>query len=265
MPRKGLSRMPDRKDRREEIQSLSDWFDTGLGQALTDSSLHHLAKVLPCRYHDTAVQMGPGGGDFLTNVDSRLRIYINTHSATEGRSSVVSDWTTVPLGRNSADLFVLVHTLDFTSDPRVVLREAATILAPEGSLVVCGLNPFGIWGLYRLFYGRKERMPWKSNYLPVTRIQDWISLLGLETVGGSMHFYRPPFESTSILSRTAFMETAGSRWWPALSGAYILVARKNNLNVRLVRARKEPVGLRGRKHLQPVAHQSTRIRDGGLM
>jgi len=257
--------MPHRKTRREEIQALSVWFETELGQALTKSSLHHLAKALPCRYHDTAVQMGPGVVDFLENVDSRLRIYVNADNLTGGRVSVVSDWNTIPLGRNSADLFVLAHTLDFTPDPRVVLREAATILAPEGCLVVCGLHPFGIWGLCRLFYGRKENMPWNGNYLPVTRIQDWISLLGLETIGGSMHFYRPPFESMAILRRMAFMETAGRRWWPALSGAYLLVARKNSLNVRLVRARKDAVRLRSRKRLQPVAQQSTRIRGGGLL
>ncbi len=256
--------MLDREIRRAQGQELSGWFQTELGKTLAGSALDHLSRTLPCRYSDTAVQVGPGGVDFLTRVDSRLRIYIDSQGTSGNSVGVSADWAALPLGRNAVDLFVLVHTLDFASDPRVVLREAATILAPEGCLVVCGLNPFGIWGLCRLIYGHKEKIPWKSNSLPVTRVQDWISLLGLETIGGSMHFYRPPLEKTRVLNRLAFMETAGKRWWPALSGAYILVAQKKTLNAKLVQVGTTPVRLHTRKRLQPVAHGHAGFRAQGL-
>ncbi len=257
--------MLDREITRAQGQELSDWFQTELGRALAGSALDQFSRVLPCQYRDTTVQMGPGGADFLTRVDSRLRIYIDPQGPSGNSVGVFADWAALPLGRNVVDLFVLAHTLDFAPDPRVVLREVATILAPEGCLVVCGLNPFGIWGLCRLIYGHKEKIPWKSNYLPVTRIQDWISLLGLETIGGSMHFYRPPLETSRILNRLALMETAGRRWWPALSGAYILVAQKKILNTRLAQVGNAPVRLRNRKRLQPVAHRSAGFRSRGLL
>jgi hypothetical protein len=146
--------------------------------------------------------------------------------------------------------------LDVGKDPGGALREVSEILAPEGHLVILGLNPFGIWGICRLFKIHKSTLPWAANYFPLTRVQDWINLLGFVTVGGTMYFYRPPVNNESILRRLKFMESVGRRWWPALSGAYILVAKNKALNIHGKHLKSVLRGVRQRHRLQTLTRKS---------
>ena len=102
----------------------------------------------------------------------------------------------------------------------------------------------------------KSSMPWTANYFPLTRVQDWINLLGFVTVGGTMYFYRPPINNESILRRLQFMELAGRRWWPALSGAYILVAKNKALNIHTKHVKTVLRGIRQRHRLQTLTRKS---------
>ena len=38
--------------------------------------------------------------------------------------------------------------------------------------------------------------------------------------------FRPPLSSQHLMRKAAFMESAGQRWWPVLSGVYALQAVK---------------------------------------
>ena len=71
--------------------------------------------------------------------------------------TVIADWEGLPLGRNSVDLIVLQHTLDFSIDPRQVLREAVEVLSAEGWIVICGFNPLGLWGVSRILFPIKRQ------------------------------------------------------------------------------------------------------------
>jgi len=67
-----------------------------------------------------------------------------------------------------------------------------------------------------------------------TRMKDWLKLLGLELEQGSFGCYRPPFSSERWLSRHAFMELAGARWWPVFGAVYCVTAIKRAHGMRLV-------------------------------
>ena len=235
---------------------MDNWFNTELGNCLTNEACAHVPSLIPYGYHGVALQIGATEQDLLADIDCGERIYVAPGHGKLNGTQVCSDWDALPFERRSIDLVVLFHALDFGKDPGGVLREVSEILAPEGHLVVLGLNPFGIWGICRLLKFHKNSMPWTANYFPLTRVQDWINLLGFVTVGGTMYFYRPPVNNESILRRLQFMESAGRRWWPALSGAYILVAKNKALNIHTKHVKTVLRGVRQRHRLQTLTRKS---------
>ena len=48
-------------------------------------------------------------------------------------------------------------------------------------------------------------------------------------MGGSFFFYRPPVNSLRLLQKLDELEHVGRRWWPTLSGAYLIVGQKMHM------------------------------------
>ena len=126
---------------------MHNWFNTELGNCFTAEACAHIPSLVPYGYHGVALQIGAGGQDLLADIDCGERIYVVPPGCKLNGARVCSDWDALPFERRSMDLVVLFHALDFGKDPGGVLREVSEILAPEGYLVVLGLNPFGIWGI----------------------------------------------------------------------------------------------------------------------
>jgi len=135
---------------------------------------------------------------------------------------------------------VLPHTLEFERDPHEVLREVDRILIPEGHVVVLGFNPWSLWGMWRLLRCRSGKAPWCGDFLSLLRIKDWMALLGFDVVLVRRYFYRPPLQRVGIMKKLSFMERLGSKLWPHLSGAYLLVAQKRVATLTPIKPRWSP-------------------------
>jgi SAM-dependent methyltransferase len=218
-------------------QSPKNWFTTGLGNRFQATAAMELARILPRAYFSVALDLGPGTVKYSDHLDAGLRFNINSTQQNDARHRVIGDWDSLPLGRNSVDLVVMQHTLDFSIDPRQVLREALEVLTAEGWIVICGFNPLGLWGVSRMLFQSGGKMPWSAGFLRSSRVQDWLTLLGAQVVGGSYFFYRPPVNSLRLLNRLDVLEHIGRRWWPTLSGAYLIVAQKKQIDTIHVRQR----------------------------
>jgi len=132
----------------------------------------------------------------------------------------------VPVSADSVDVVLLHHTLEFAADPHAILREVERILIPEGHVVIVAFNPWSFWGVWRLLRRRRGRPPWCGHFLGVTRIKDWMGLLGFDTVEVRPLFFRPPLRHEGMMRRMRFLDRAGERWWPLLGGVHIVVAKK---------------------------------------
>ena len=230
-----------------------NWFHTSLGQALLKEETERCRRLIPAGYYPTSVQVGMPVTDFLGGVGTGLRIQVigETSKGPEGSggphvfsnfqgtvsrhpdlgAGVIADETALPFPERSVDLMVLPHTLDFSEHPHEVLRQVSQILSAEGCVVVVGFNLLSIYGLIRGFSGASKPVPWNGQYYSVSRIQDWLTLLGFDVVGAGMMAYRPPFQHAGYWEKMAFMEHAGDRWWPGLGGVYVIVGRKRELSV----------------------------------
>ena len=206
-----------------------NWFATPLGNRLQAAAAAELVRIVPRTYFSVALDLGPGTVKYLQHLDTGLGFRINPTGHMDTRSAVIGDWEGLPLGRNSVDLIVLQHTLDFSNDPRQVLREAVEVLSSEGWIVICGFNPLGLWGMWRTIFQSSGKMPWSARFLKPTLVQDWLTLLGAQVMGGSFFFYRPPVSSLRLLQKLNALEHVGRRWWPTLSGAYLIVGQKRQM------------------------------------
>ncbi len=147
----------------------------------------------------------------------------------------------LPFPANSLDLIVLPHTLELSPDPHATLREVERVLVPEGRVVISGLNPASLWGLRQRRAQLARRLGFGELYLPQGgdsighwRLRDWLRLLSFEVESAQFGCYRPALSSARWLSRFAWMDRAGSRWWPIFGAAYFLVATKRVRGMRLL-------------------------------
>jgi hypothetical protein len=113
------------------------------------------------------------------------------------------------------------------------LREVERILMPEGRVVLTGFNPWSLWGVKRMLADRSN-VPWSGKFFSLPRIKDWLQLMGMETDTGGFMGYAPPFASEEWISRFAFLEAAGDRWWPLAAGVYGISAVKRTKGLRLI-------------------------------
>jgi SAM-dependent methyltransferase len=140
----------------------------------------------------------------------------------------------LPFASDSLDLVLLPHVLEFAESPHQIIREVERVLMPEGSLIISGFNPYSLWGLHRVL-GRKQGYPWSGKFIALTRMKDWLALLGFEVVGGKFAAYAPPFRQRKLLDRFSFMERAGDRWWAISGGVYFLHAVKRVRGMHLIK------------------------------
>lgn len=225
----------------------AEWFETPLGQHLLSREMRYFDHAVSDVFGFNAVQVGMPQFDFLRN--SRIPLRVKT--AMEPIASVRANPMFLPFESQSLDLLALPHVLEFSANPHQVLREAERVLRPEGRLVLAGFNPRSLWGLARTFKGGDGGYPWNGSFLNISRVKDWMVLLGLEVAAGSMCCYRPPINRENWLRRLRFMEPAGDRWWAMGGGVYFLqaVKRVQGMNVILPEW-KAPVA---RRLLSPAA------------
>jgi len=217
------------------------WFETPLGQHLLFSELRYFDHAVSDVFGFNAVQVGLPQIDFLRN----SRIPLRVTCAVEAPAQARADPMFLPFECQSLDLLLLPHVLEFSSNPHQVLREAERVLRPEGRLVMAGFNPRSLWGLARTLQGGERGYPWNGNFLNISRVKDWMALLGLEVAAGSMCCYRPPINRENWLRRLRFMEPAGDRWWAMGGGVYFLQAVKRVQGMNIIQPKwKTPVAQR---------------------
>ncbi len=180
-----------------------------------------------------ALQFGMLDVDFLKNARIPNRIRADVHSGDLNCES-----TFLPFPANSIDLYLLPHTLDFSSLPQQTLREAERVLVPEGYLVLTGISPMSLWGLRRAFHKKSKINPgpnvYRTQSFDLIRIRDWLGLLGFEIVNSYRACYRLPIQNQGWSKRLR-LDTLGAKFIPLLGGVYCIVAKKRVLGMRVIK------------------------------
>lgn len=236
--------------------SLPDWLASEQGRYVTAWELDRVGRMVSDVFGFNALQIGLPQLDYL----SENRIPFRQKAGEPGDNGMVDvrcALPALPFATASVDLVVLAHALEFHEHPHQLLREVERVLIPEGQVVIVGFNPFSLWGLRRGLPSCPAGAPWNGRYMSLPRIKDWLALLSFEIDRGHFGRYAPPFRSSTWLSRCAWMEKAGDRWWPVAGAVYAIRAVKRVHGMRLVKP-KWKTAVAPAKALNPVTHREQR-------
>jgi SAM-dependent methyltransferase len=166
---------------------------------------------------------------------------INAGDVASKKIAFFTEFEALPFAENSLDLLILPHSLELSPDPHATLREAERVLVPEGKLIICGFNPFSLWGFKQQRSHLYKRLNFGDLYLPEAgemiayrRLRDWLRLLNFDVEPGHFGCYRPAVRSDGMLQRFAWLDKLGQRYWPILGAVYFVVAVKRVRGMRMI-------------------------------
>lgn len=229
------------------MTGLHEWFQTAPGQTALAWERTHLDATLADVFGYHALQLGLAEIDVLAANRMPQRWLALTPDASDAtradtaRAALVTDPRALPFPKASLDLVVLPHTLELSGAPHACLREVHRVLVPEGRVAITGFNPVSLWGARQWRVRQLQRMGAGRLYLPDVgefispwRLRDWLHLLDFELELSAYGCYQPAVRSARALSRFAWMERLGARWWPIFGATYCLVAVKRVRGARLL-------------------------------
>jgi SAM-dependent methyltransferase len=234
------------------IPGLDQWLASPQGRHVLGWEQATIDATVADIFGYNALQLGLPQLDLLAQNRIPFR-----QKAGAGRNIDVScDLRQLPFSANSIDLAVLPHVLEFYDDPHQILREVERVLIPEGKIVVTGFNPLSLWGVRRRLMRQRNEFPWCGDYLTVTRVRDWLQLLGFEIDRTAFGCHTPPCRTEKWLHRWQFVESAGRRPWKGAGGVYLLCAIKRVHGMRLVMPGWKKAAARA-KALTPIAQKES--------
>lgn len=211
-------------DARSQTLALREWYATAAGQPLLSSVKFELDRILPRIFGYYALEIGGISGETDLMQCCRTKCRMRLGPVPDG-ADVVGSGDALPFQSDSLDLILLLHALEFSTDPHAILREVDRTLIPEGYLVVVGFNPISLHGLWRMALGRRGRVPWCGRFYSGSRIREWLSVLGFEMMSTTSIGFRPPINNLSMQQRSGVFDHV-AKVFPNAGSAHLHLARK---------------------------------------
>ncbi|OUV63381.1 MAG: hypothetical protein CBC79_01530 [Gammaproteobacteria bacterium TMED119] len=207
-----------------DLTTIRVWYETSAGRLISSAVEKHLRQITACMFGYVAIEVGHSfvGRDLLSACTIQKKFLVDRSDSADIKASPAS----LPITCDSVDLFVLPHTLDFTSKPHQILREVERSLVAEGHLIMIGFNPYSFYGLWRLFLSRTKVAPWNASFYSPRRLRDWCSLLGFEEIDMQYVAHLPPFKRLQRWQKLAPIRSFLEQHFTRSGGVYILVVRK---------------------------------------
>ncbi len=204
------------------------WSQSNLAKNLFNIENSRISQILPDLFGYHILQLrGLWNESLLTSsrITHQIKCDYDSGQISGNNPEVVCHNNALPFARQSLDVVVLPHVLEFDQNPHQTLRETERILIGEGYLLVIGFNPWSLWGLWRSFLAWKG-IPWHKRYISIARLKDWLSLLDFDVINTERFFFRPPLQHQGIMDKLGFFEILGRYCWPVFGGCYLLQAQK---------------------------------------
>lgn len=207
---------------------MSTWFESPLGQAVQQVEFDIANHILPTRFGYHLLYCGQGDPDKLLEQSpiSHKLVAADAPHSQSWLPFVFGETSSLPLANESVDLVVLQHSLDFEESPHKVLREAARVLIPGGTLVVIGFNPKSFWWGWRLLHHQTKEAPWAARFISPSRLSEWLSLLELEVEGCETGYYLPPWHGLAKMDRFHRFKRVAKRFFTKRGAVYVMVSKK---------------------------------------
>lgn len=214
-PARAQARLPDARAR----ASAARWFAQPQALALMGAEQRALIPSLTGVFGQAGLYLRPAAGAPPELSGNMLLSVLRLHGSgplLEGDLRCEAD--RLPIADDSLSLVYALHAFDTCSDPRALCAEIARVLAPEGVLVVIGLNPFSPWALRWAGRGPRVRAPGP--------------LRGQLGAHGLQVFRRSGLGPVWAMSRQEpAAEADGIDWLAPVRAGYALIARKRRSGI----------------------------------
>ena len=145
-------------------------------------------------------------------------------------SSVVSNYSEIPLPSVVVDVAILQHAVEYSASPQAVLAEISRVVAPGGHMLLFLFNPYGPRGLIKfpmqLVTGRTE---YCFHNLRSGRVVDWLSLLNFQVLEIEHGAYNLPLNRQPRLEQDGRWEKLAQKIRFPLGNFYMIHAVKREL------------------------------------
>lgn len=220
---------------------LEKWHNTPLGALLKAAEQNALAQHLQTLFGYHLLLTGISDINMVESSRIRHRVILtDSHQRPNSGAAIAGRVEALPIMTDSLDVMILFHSLDFSQNPHQVLREAERVLVPEGHIVVLGFNPRSLWGLRRWLPLKRLNTPWEGRFVSMTRLKDWLELLGFDLIASQQLFYRPPVNNETFLRRMGFCEKAGEKFIKLFGAVYLITAKKKVARLTPIKPRWRP-------------------------
>ncbi|OGT45199.1 MAG: hypothetical protein A3E83_07970 [Gammaproteobacteria bacterium RIFCSPHIGHO2_12_FULL_41_20] len=219
------------------IHHWDQWLEHFLGRNLLEAEQHLLKNSLPKYFGKHILLVGVPKQYSLLQSSVMPYQCLVTPLPTKIKYPhyIEGNFHELPIHSGSVDLVVLPHTLEYVDNPQHVLTEACRVVKPEGCILILGFNPYGLWGLRKVF-SRKKITPWSNNFIQANTIKKWLLLSDFEMVNQLNCLYRFPIQNQKLYKKTQFLEGLG-RVCPFLGSVYMVVAKAKVIPLTPIRLR----------------------------
>ncbi|VFN01157.1 MAG: Methyltransferase domain-containing protein [Candidatus Kentron sp. G] len=231
-------------------QRLHRWFSCPSGKALLDRERKLLDGVLPHLFGHYILQVGRlGDADLLarSRIPHRVVVEVDGNRNVSGYPRLRAEPHALPVASDSVDVVILPHLLEFSAHMQATIQEAKRILVAEGHLLILAFNAWSLVGIQCLLCrarhvdrGTDSCLPCPGTRFPgINRIKNHIAVLGFDIISIDRYFFQPAVANPALMDRLRFLDVMGPRFWPLLSGAYFIVAKKRVTTLTPIKLRRQ--------------------------
>jgi len=238
-------------------QALRLWLSGPLGHVLLETEAAIVSEMVRMVFgHHLLVLGEPQFLSCVLQSPMLHRVWIHPMMAdiTEG-NRLQARQDQLPIRSDEVDLVFLAHCLESAQNPHESLRESYRVLKSSGHVIITGFNPWSMWGLWNGVLRYFKQIPWGGHFISVSRLKDWLALLGFDILCVQRGLFRPPLSNRVVLHRLRWLEWVGQWFWPFWGGCYVIFAQKRLVTLTAVR----PVRMMG-GHLVPTGFAETATR-----
>ncbi|MFT5549256.1 MAG: SAM-dependent methyltransferase [Gammaproteobacteria bacterium] len=221
-----FSQNKPKKIKQQKLLSISQWYQTPLGEILSSELKSCLDPVLATTFGYYSIQIGCVLQASALLESCRVKYHFNLDANSNGLDARAHP-ALLPIASDSVDLVVLMHHLSHTKEPHAILREAFRVLIPEGKLIIIDFNPISFWGLRHFFQSWLEQIPWSGHFYTARRMTDWMKLLGFDKQKHLQVGYMLPIHHVGLISKLSWLEKGMKSWLPFSSALNVLIYSKN--------------------------------------
>lgn len=218
-----------------DIMELNHFYQTPLGDVVAKAINEQLRYLIPQTKGQKIVGLGYAS-PYLSCLEEKGIQLINFMPAQQGvtwwpsqtlnRTALV-DEADLPLDDQSVDCMILVHSLDCTEQLPRLLREVWRVLVGQGKLIVIVPNRRGFWARFDgtpFGYGRAF-----SN----SQLRSILAREHFVPNRPKRSLFFPPIKSRTLQKLAPMIDDMGRRFFPGLSGVYIMDAVKQVYSMRV--------------------------------